>query len=199
VQERHFLNTTGGEKMEYLVRDLMVPISEYATVSKGSTLFQAVSALEKVQEQYDHSKYKHRAILVMDNDKRMVGKLSQLDVLRAILSEDKEMDEVEEISRFGFGPNFIASIREQNRLKGRHLRDICQTPSKMPVENFMQTPSAGEHIPADASLENAIYQLSRGPYLSLMVTEKDEIVGILRLSDVFAAIFHAMKQNENSK
>ena len=183
--------------MEYLVRDLMVPISEYATVSKGSTLFQAVLALEKVQEQYDHRKYKHRAILVMDKHKRVVGKLSQLDVLRAILKGDKKIDEVEEISHFGFTSNFIASIREHYRLKGRHLNEICQEPAKLLVEDFMQTPSAGEHIEADAFLENAIYQLSMGPYLSLMVTEKDDIVGILRMSDVFAAIFHAMKENEN--
>ena len=184
--------------MEYLVRDLMVPLSEYATVSVGSTLFQAVLALEKVQEQYDHSKYNHRAILVMDKNKRVVGKLSQLDVLKAILSGDKKMDEVEEISRFGFSPNFIAFIRELYRLKGRHLKEICSEPAQMPVENFMQTPSAGEHIEADASLENAIYHLSLGPYLSLLVTEKGAIVGILRLSDVFAAVFHAMKENENS-
>ena len=34
----------------FLVKDLMVPISEYATVSQGSTLSEAVSALEKAQE-----------------------------------------------------------------------------------------------------------------------------------------------------
>ena len=31
----------------YLVKDLMVPLSEYATVPTGSTLFEAVLALEK--------------------------------------------------------------------------------------------------------------------------------------------------------
>ena len=109
------------------------------------------------------------------------------------------MEEVEEIDRFGFSSNFIASIREQYRLKGRTLKEICLEPAKMRVEDFMQTPSAGEHIAADASLDNAIYQLSRGPYLSLMVIQENEIVGIFRLSDVFAAIFHAMKENENTE
>ena len=53
--------------MEYIVKDLMVPISEYATVAKGSTLFEAVLALEKAQEEYDHSKYHHRAVLCAPN------------------------------------------------------------------------------------------------------------------------------------
>jgi CBS-domain-containing membrane protein len=183
--------------MEYLVRDLMVPISEYATVPIGSTLFQAVLALEKAQELYEYSRYQHRAILVMNEKNRVVGKLSQLGVLRAILSGNKKMEGIEKIGQFGFSSEFISSIREQYRLKGRHLKEICLEPARMPVEKFMQTPSAGEHIEADASLEHAIYRLSKGPYLSLMVTQNEEIIGILRLSDVFAAIFHAMKENES--
>ena len=185
--------------MEYLVKDLMVPITEYATVPEGSTLFQAVLELEKAQEEFDHTKYRHRAVLVMDKNRRVIGKLSQLDVLRAIISGNKQMEEVEEISRFGFSTNFIAAIREQYRLKDRTLKEICSEPARMRVEDFMQTPSAGEHIAADASLDNAIYQLSQGPYLSLMVTQGNDIVGIVRLSDVFAAIFHAMKENENTE
>lgn len=50
--------------MEYFVKDLMVSISEYATVPEGSTLFEAVLALEKAQEQYDHSKYQHPTIII---------------------------------------------------------------------------------------------------------------------------------------
>ena len=41
--------------MSYIVKDLFVPISEYATVPKGSTLFEAVLALEKAQEEFEHS------------------------------------------------------------------------------------------------------------------------------------------------
>ena len=45
----------------------MVPLSEYATVSEDATLFEAVSELEKAQEEFDHTRYRHRAILVMDD------------------------------------------------------------------------------------------------------------------------------------
>ena len=184
--------------MEYLVKDLMVPITEYATVPQGSSLFQAVLALERAQEEFDHTKYRHRAVLIMDKDHNVIGKLGQLDVLRAIMSDSKETKEAEEISQFGFSTNFIAAIREQYQLKGHTLKDICLHPAKLPVENFMQTPTAGEYISAEASLDNAIFQLSQGPYLSLMVVQEKKVVGIIRLSDVFAAIFHAMKENENS-
>jgi hypothetical protein len=40
---------------EFCVKELMVPLSEYATVPEGSTLFDAVLALEKAQEEFDHT------------------------------------------------------------------------------------------------------------------------------------------------
>ena len=59
----------------YLVKDLMVPLSEYATVPMGSTLFVAVLALEKSQEEFDHTKYRHRGVLILDQNKRVVGQI----------------------------------------------------------------------------------------------------------------------------
>jgi 3-dehydroquinate dehydratase len=42
----------------------------------------------------------------------------------------------------------------------------------------------------------ALHQLTAGSNLSLLVTRGKDIVGVLRLSDVFAAVFHAMKESE---
>ena len=66
------------------VVDLMVPLSEYATVSEDATLYEAVLELEKAQEEFDHTRYRHRAILVLDSDGKVIGKLSQLDALKAL-------------------------------------------------------------------------------------------------------------------
>jgi predicted transcriptional regulator len=57
----------------------------------------------------------------------------------------------------------------------------------------MQIPSEGEYIEADALLEDAMHQLVLGQHQSLLVTEGGKIVGILRLTDVFATIFHIIK------
>jgi hypothetical protein len=42
-------------------------------------------------------------------------------------------------------------------------------------------------------LDMAIHKLVAGTHLSLLVTRDEEIVGVLRMADVFAATFHAMK------
>ena len=70
---------------EFHVSEVMVPLSEYASVPKGSTLYDAVLALELAQEQFEdkHTRYRHRAILVLDKKGNVIGKVSQMDVLRA--------------------------------------------------------------------------------------------------------------------
>jgi hypothetical protein len=60
----------------------------------------------------------------------------------------------------------------------------------------MQTPSEGEFIEEDASLEMAVMQLVTGHHISLLVTREKEIIGILRMTDAFAAVFHTMKECE---
>lgn len=180
----------------YTIKDLMVPISEYASVLEGSTLFDAVLALEKAQERFDHTKYHHRAILILNKENRVIGKLSQLDVLRAIEPRNEQAEKIDDIGRFGFSEKFIHSIRDQNRRQGVFMENIREVAMKIKVEDFMQAPSEGEIVEENTSLDTAIHQLVMGTHLSLLVTRGEEIIGILRMSDVFAAVFHAMKKSE---
>ena len=181
---------------EYCVKELMVPLSEYATVPKGSTLFEAVLALEKAQEEFDHTKYKHRGVLILDKKKQVIGKLGQLDVLRALEPKDEDPGELDELNQFGFSSNFVRKLRTQRRMTAAPLKDLCSQASQLKVEDFMQTPSEGEFIEQEASLEMAIMQLVTGHHISLLVTRNQEIIGILRMTDAFAAVFHTMKECE---
>ncbi len=181
---------------EFCVKELMVPLSEYATVPQGSTLFDAVLALEKAQEEFDHTKYKHRGVLILDKYKQVIGKLGQLDVLRALEPKDEHPGQFNELSQYGFSTKFVHKLRKQRRLKAAPLKDLCSKASKLKVEDFMQTPSEGEIIEQEASLEMAVMQLVTGHHISLLVTRDKEIIGVLRLTDAFAAVFHTMKECE---
>jgi hypothetical protein len=76
------------------------------------------------------------------------------------------------------------------------LHDICRKAAKIKFDDFMQTPSEGEYVEQSAALDVAIHQLVLGHHMSLLVTDGAQINGILRLTDVFAAVFHAMKECE---
>lgn len=177
----------------YKVKDLMVALSEYATVPDTATLYDAVSALEKAQEEYDHSKYRHRGILVYDGNKHIIGKISQMDVLRALEPKYEEIQGKSGLARFGFSKKFMNSMLDYYHLFDQPFEDICANAGKLNVKRIMSAFSEGEHVEESASLDEAIHQLVLGHRQSLLVTRKKDIVGILRLTDVFAAVFHTMK------
>ncbi|HAR33129.1 MAG TPA: hypothetical protein DCR95_03285 [Desulfobacter sp.] len=178
----------------YQVKDLMVPLSEYATVDEDATLFEAVIALEKAQFEYCNSSYRHRAILILNKEKKVIGKISQLDILRALEPKYAEMQGSDGLSRYGFSRKFMKSLLIQYRLFESPLNDICKTAGQKKVQDFMYTPTEGEYVAEDTTLDEAIHQLVLGHHQSLLVTRGEEIVGVLRLTDVFAAVFHMMKQ-----
>ena len=180
----------------YSVKDLMVPLSEYATVSEDATLYDAVLSLEAAQEKFEdkHTRYRHRAILILDKDGKVVGKLGQLDVLRALEPKYKDMNRGERSHRFGFTRQFMKSMLEDYNLFADPLEDICCRAGEQNVKEYMVAPTEGEFVSEDASLDVAVHQLVLGHHQSLLVTRGDRITGILRLTDVFAAIFHTMKE-----
>jgi len=180
----------------YKVSELMVPLSEYATVSEDATLYEAVLALEKAQEHFEekHTRYRHRAILILDKNGTVVGKLSQLDLLKALEPKYQSMIEGGGPQRFGFTKQFMKSMLQEYHLFADPLEDICRKAGEKNVKQFMYAPSEGEYVTENATLGEAIHQLIMGHHQSLLVTRGEEIVGILRLTDVFAAVFHKMKE-----
>lgn len=180
----------------YLAKDLMVPISEYSTVSERATLFEAVIELEKAQEKFTENRYSHRAVLILNKDKRVIGKLSQLDFIRALERKNEQGGEVSDIGKFGFSSKAIIVHKEKHRGKSISEGDMLSTAANFKVKDFMQTYSDGEYIDENTSLDTAVHQFTTGLHLSLLVTKNMDIVGVLRLSDVFAAAFHTMKKSE---
>ena len=178
----------------YQVKDLMVPLSEYATVSEDATLFDAVKALEKAQEDFDHTRFRHRAVLILDGSDKVIGKLSQLDVLKALEPKYDDMLDRRRLRSFGFTKDFMKSMLEDYQLFDNPLGDICRKAGEQNVTKFMYSISKGEYIVESATLDEAIHQFVLGRHQSLLVTRDDAILGLLRLTDVFAAVYHTMKE-----
>lgn len=57
----------------------------------------------------------------------------------------------------------------------------------------MYTPSEGEYVEEEAGLDEAIHRLVMGHHQSLLVTRGEKIVGIFRLSDLFAEVCNLIK------
>lgn len=174
------------------VKDLMVPLEAYPTVTVDACLYDAVMALEQAQAGLDPGKAKHRAVLVLNAKGDVVGKIGFLDLVQGL---EPRYAEVEELKHIGssFTADFIRSLLKKYPLWEHSLDDICRKAAQIGVKEVMYQPSPTELISEDASLAEAIHQLVVDRRQSLLVTRKGAVVGVLRLSDVVHAVCESIK------
>lgn len=179
----------------YKVIELMVPLTEYATVSEEATLFEAVTALDAAQKHLTQDRFKHRGILIYDKNNKIIGKLGQLDILKALEPKYFEMQDRPGMKGLGFSKQFMKSMLENFRLLDGAMENICKKAGETKINKFVVTPTEGEFVDEDVSMNEAIHQLVLGHHQSLLVTGKNgDIVGILRLTDVFSTICQSMHE-----
>jgi len=166
----------------------MVPLEAYATVSREATLREAILALERAQMTLDPSRHKHRAILVLDEGGKVVSKITMKNILVALEPNYGKVEGVGVLERSGFSPDLIKDMLKNNALWSEPLQLFGERAAKLKVCDFIQAPSADEYIDENATLGEATHQMLVQPILSLLVTSSGEVVGILRLSDVFTRI-----------
>lgn len=169
------------------VKEFMVPLSEYATVSVDATLFEAIDEMHKVQ-QIDQSHYRHRAVLVYDDGNRVIGKLGLLDILKSLEVKYSELGDLERLSAVSLSRGFIRSIPERYSFWSRPLEEICRDAASQRVGDIMHQLTEIEYIDQEERIDEAIHQLIMGNLQSLIVTRGNEILGILKLSDIFQHI-----------
>jgi len=175
----------------------MVPLSEYAVVDEDATLKQAIITLQETQNNHDPMQYKHRAVLVSDSSKAIVGKISAFDVLRALEPKYCQIGEPEQLSkmglsRFGVSNDFLSSMLTQFCLWDESAEELVKKASKLKAKEIMYSLSEGEFVDENASIAEAIHQLILGHHQSLLVSKDKKVIGILRLSDVFKLVCDIM-------
>jgi len=178
---------------EIKVKDLMVLLDDYATVHQDATLRDAILALEKAQKAFQKQEYTHRAVLAVDDDRQVVGKLGMIDVLRALEPKYSEMGSFRSISHIGFDPEFIRSMIDKYELWQHAMEQACERASLLRVREIMYRPTAGELVSTEATLDEAIHHIVVGHHQSLLAVENGRVVGVLRLADVFAQICKTIK------
>jgi CBS domain-containing protein len=174
------------------VKEMMVAIKDYATVPEDATLSDAVLALEKAQAEFDQSRYRHRAVLVLDPQGKVVGKVSQMDLLKALEPKLDKLLDTKSLSRTGYTLSYLETLTRHG-LWGKPLDDLCRKAADLLVKDFMYAPEKEEFIREDADLNEAVHQLVVGQHHSLLVTRGEEIVGVLRLTDVFKLVTERIK------
>ena len=174
------------------VKDMMIPLAEYPTVNEDFTIYDPTPCLNH-SPSIPVRDYKQRAILVLDQNYDIVGKLSHIALMRGLESGYKRMKESISSLHTGFSPAFMESMFEKYQLWEKPLDHLCGKAATRKIKDIMHIPSDSEYITEDETLDRAIHQIVMGQYQSLLVTSGGKTTGILRASDVFVHICNMIK------
>lgn len=176
------------------VKDLMLSLDEYATIHAEATVQEALHALDLAQHGLGDKRHHHRAVLVLDDDGQIIGKLSYWAVLRSLDPTLLKKADLESLSRAGLAQEFIESVAQELAAFEPPLEKMCRDAARIKARDAMA--SLSHRIDEDSTLSQAIHRIVLAHAQSMLVTRGQEIVGILRLSDVFEEVSRLIRSTE---
>jgi CBS-domain-containing membrane protein len=176
------------------VKELMVPISEYATIHASANMVEAIQALESEKRRYKEGPYRHQSLVVIDENRHVVGRLSQVDIMRAMEPRYRQIGAGDDrwIGRSVLSKKVLATLRESFELWEQPMEELCKAVSDEKVKDYMQKPSEGEIVSETDTFNIAVHRIIMGRHHSLLVTQGKVIVGILRSTDLFNSLYDMM-------
>jgi len=180
--------------MPQKVKEIMLPLDEYAVVDEYVTILDALQALDDAQTNLPADRQPHRAVLVRDSGGRIVGKLHHFAFLRALIPKREALVEQNVLDRAGVDDDLLqASMRTFDLLTGDCV-NVCERARTVLVRHVYSSTKNG--IDEEAALTDAIAAFLNQQTLSLLVLRSGEPVGVLRLSDLFDELAREMKREE---
>ena len=168
------------------VKDLMVPIGEYARVNPDSNLYDALLALKTAQAKLPEGKAPHRAVLVENEFGSPVGNIGRLVFIKALAAGFSRAKTRDEMDRAGISPESISTVMSHMDFFQRNLGSLEERARAIKARDVMHP--VGESIDESATFQEALNLFGAGQTLSILVKRGNSVVGVLRLSDVFQEV-----------
>lgn len=177
--------------MRRRIREQMTLISDLAIVGEDSSLFEAILAIGAVSKRNPASGLRCPAALVSDRGRRITGVLDFRKMLRGL--EPKYSEVADSAEKRGYSPERFRSALERHGLWADALDEICKKTGEILIKELMTIPGENQIIDADASLNEAVYQMVVTGYDYLFVKSGEALIGIISLSNIMMHICDAVK------
>lgn len=172
-----------GEKS---VKDVMIPIADYTTLTQDTTVREAIDKLrESFSAKVSTSRIMetgHRSILVFDERGKIRGILAIIDLLNAIMPAYLSAPKPSMADSIQYSPMFWSGMfeREVMRLATKKIKDVM---SPAPLT-----------ISANANLMEAAYIMITNNERRLAVIKAGEVVGVIREQELFFEIERILRE-----
>ncbi len=161
--------------------DLMVPLDEYPVIDISASVLDAVMLLDESRRHMESGRQPFQAVLVTDKSGRIVGKLGQLAILKA-LEPSRRLFDQHDLDNAGVSASIVKAALDQMRAFQSEFSEMCQGAALSPLSSAMHP--FNEHIDIGTPIREVIHYMVEWQTLSILVTEKNQPVGLVRLSDL---------------
>jgi hypothetical protein len=175
------------------VRELMVTTDKFPKISENASLFDALSALETAQEKFLSGKAEQRTLLVENEKKQIIGKISPIDLFKGLEKNYNKVNVEETLEKFGLKYIWTAMRKDYN-LWESPFKDLCRKAGDVHVKDFVNIPGEGQTVDVEDSLSKSFHLFVVNRHDTLFVLEKDQFVGLLGFSDVYKEVSSKMKE-----
>ncbi len=179
------------EKMK--VGDLMVPVDSFPKISVNAGFYDALQALENAHNEYVSGESGERILLVENENGKIIGKLSPMDLLRGLETNYTRADSEKVLTSYGYA-NIWKSFQEDYNLWETPFRDLCRKATQVHLKSFLKGPSEGQTVGMHDPLAKCFHRFVMNRHDALFVVEGDQIVGLLKFSDVYKEVLKTMKE-----
>jgi Mg2+/Co2+ transporter CorC len=175
------------------VRDLMVPADKFPKISERASFYEALAALKTAQDKYLSGKSEQRILLVENEARKIMGKLSPIDLMRGLETNYNRVDTEDTLTRFGLS-HVWRSLQKDYHLWESPFKDLCRKAKEIKVKDFIKGPSEGQSVGMADSMAKCFHLFVTNRHDALFVVEEDQIVGLLRFSDVYKKTSEIMNE-----
>ncbi len=168
---------------DILVKNVMIPVSDYVTLKEDDTLFNVFQILEENKTSASRA---HRDAIVLDENGGFKGKVPMIDIFKALEPNYNKL-----FKNYRDGTLTKESVLNAFRDMGLWLepmKTICERGMGIKVAEVMHVPDDIEFLQEDDSLEKALHDYVMGVHQPLMVKSGDKVTGILRFGDLFEVV-----------
>jgi len=179
------------EKMH--VKDLMVAVDKFPRISENDPFFAALTALEKAQEDFLAGKSQQRIVLVENDQGKVVGKLSPIDLFKGLETKYDQIDTEGILKKLGYSYIWKKMQSDYNLWKSP-FKDLCGKAASIQIKTFLNPITPGQSVSVDDDLSKCFHLFVMNRHDSLFVFEGKTLVGLLRFSDMYTEISQTMKE-----
>ena len=162
--------------MNKSVREIFVPIAEYPHMEEDDLVRDAFRILK---ENFERGKG-YRTVLVLNKKNQLRGGVSLADLIRAVEPGFLKTAKPDAYQGISIEEPELALIWQEA------FSDQCKKEAGRPVKEIVVPIEAA--VSADDSLSKAAYLMIRHQLRVIPVVDKDVVIGVVRLVDVFNEI-----------